>query len=248
MTVNFLLVIVLTPFLGLRADGIAAAASFHDILRKADESRGNLEGITWEVTVVSDSRRGTEATTYDVKARGFDILAENLAPPKYKGNRILMVNGNMWFHRPDLSKPVPISQRQRLLGNAAYGDIASTNYAHDYDATVVGEEAIGGEDCLVFDLKSKDKATTYDTIKYWVSKRRSVGVKAEYFTVSGKKLKTAHMRYDNRARINSEVRPFISKITIVDELISEDVTTLDMKNTGFRKLPDYLFNLNLLRK
>jgi hypothetical protein len=224
------------------------ANTTRDMLRKADESRGNLEGVTWEVTLVSQSHRGIETQSYEVKARGYDILAENLAPPKYKGNKIILLNGNMWFHRPDLSKPVPISQRQRLLGNAAYGDIASTNYANDYEATLLGEEYIDGESCFVFDLKSKDKNATYDGIKYWISKDRFVGVKAEYLTVSGKKLKTATMRYDNSAKVNGEVRPFMSKMIIFDELVSTAVTTLDMKPTGFQKLPDYIFNLNLLRK
>jgi len=196
-----------------------------DVLRKADQARGNMEGITWQVTVTFQSHSGVETITYDVKARGFDILAENTAPPKYKGNKVLMVTGNMWFHRPDLSKPVPISQRQRLLGNAAYGDIAATNYAEDYDPKLLGEEPVDGEECFVFDLKSKDKRATYDRIKYWISKDRLVGVKADYFTVSGKKLKTAGMRYDNRTRLNTAVRPFISKITILDELVSTDVTT-----------------------
>jgi len=224
------------------------AYTTRDILRQADESRGNLEGVTWEVTLVSQSHRGIETQSYDVKARGYDILAESLTPPKHKGNKIILLNGNMWFHRPDLSKPVPISQRQRLLGNAAYGDIASTNYANDYGATLLGEELIDGEDCLVFDLKSKDKNATYDGIKYWIAKGRLVGVKAEYFTVSGKKLKTATMRYDNQTSINGAVRPFMSKITILDELVSTSVTTLQLKNTGFQKLPDYIFNLHLLRK
>ncbi|MBI4528170.1 MAG: outer membrane lipoprotein-sorting protein [Deltaproteobacteria bacterium] len=231
----------------LNAAPLPANAS-KDILRKADQSRGNLEGITWEVTVVSESHRGVETQIYDVKARGFDILAENLNPPKYRGNKILMINGNMWFHTPDLSKPVPISQRQRLLGNAAYGDIAATNYAEDYDATLLGEDKIEGEDCFVFDLKSKDKRATYDRITYWISKSRIVGVKAEYFTVSGKKLKKATMRYDSRTKVNGEVRPFISRMIILDEVVSTAVTTLAMKNKGFQKLPDYIFNLSLLRK
>ncbi len=239
---------VLAVALSLLCPAVLEAQDIKGILLKADQARGNLEGITWEVTLVSKSHGETQTQTYDVKARGFDILAENLAPPKYKGNKILMINGNMWFDTPDLSKPVPISQRQRLLGDAVYGDIAATNYAHDYEARLVGEEKIDGEDCFVFDLKAENKRATYDRIKYWVSKRRIVGVKADYFTVSGKKLKTATMRYGNRVKVNGEERPFISKIAISDELVSADVTTLVMKNKGFHRLPDYIFNLNLLKR
>ena len=99
-----------------------------------------------------------------------------------------------------------------------------------------------------YDARSSNINLKADRIKYWISKSRLVGVKADYFTVSGKTLKTASMRYDNHTKLNGQVRPFISKITIIDELIRTEVTTLEMKNPSFQKLPDYIFNLNLLRR
>ena len=223
----------------------AMANGTYEILRKADQSRGNLEGITWRVILV-DKR--SESMTFDVKARGFDIFAENQAPPKDRGNKVLMVNGNMWFHRPGLSKAVPISQRQRLMGNAAYGDIVATNYAEDYEATPLEDETVNGELCYVFDLKAKDNRSAYDRIKYWISKQHVVGVKAEYFTVSQRKFKSAAMESTNTVRIDGEVRPFISKITIYDELLSSDVTTLNLTKPVFRKLAAYNFDVNLFVK
>lgn len=228
---------------------IAASLDANTILKKADESRGNLVGISWEVVVESlENQRLTDTTTYDIKARGFDISGISLAPPKSKGNKLLMLNNNMWFYKPGLSKPIPIAQRQKLMGDAAYGDIASTNYAEDYGATLLPDETIDGEECYVFDLKSKNDKTTYDYIKYWISKTRLVGVKADYFTVSGKKFKLAKMEYANKVTIDGKARPFISKITMYDELMSGDVTYLNFKKPQFEALPDYVFNLNLLMK
>jgi hypothetical protein len=154
----------------------------------------------------------------------------------------------MWFYKPGLSKAVPISQRQKLMGNAAYGDIASTNYAEDYEAVQLPDDKVGDEECYVFDLTSKNDKTTYDRIKYWISKTRLVGVKAEYFTVSGKKFKLAEMEYGNKVLIDGKERPFISKITMYDELMSEDVTYLNLTKPRFEPLPDYVFNLNLFMK
>lgn len=224
---------------------VVAAATTRDILRQADQSRGNLEGITWEVLLTSIKKKRTETMSFEVKARGFDILATTLSPPKSQGNRVLMINGNMWFHKPRLSKPVPISQRQKLLGQAAYGDIASTNYAEDYDATLLAEERVDDELCYVFDLQAKDKKATYDQIKYWISKDRLVGVKAEYFTVSGKKFKSATMVYAHEVTIEEAKRPFVSAIRIQDELIADAVTTLSFEAPRFEDLPNYVFNLNL---
>ncbi|QJD30599.1 outer membrane lipoprotein-sorting protein [Methylococcus geothermalis] len=226
-----------------------ATQSVYDILKKADESRGNVVGISWEVVIESiEADRTTDTVVYNIKARGFDISGLSLEPPKYKGNKVLMTNNNMWFYKPGLSKPIPIAQRQKLMGNAAYGDIASTNYAEDYEPAALPDEIVDGEDCYVFDLKSKSDKTTYDKIKYWVSKKRLVGIKADYYTVSGKKFKTANMEYSNTVKVDGKTRPFISKITMRDTLINENVTYMNMNKPRLEPLPDYIFNLNLFMK
>ncbi len=227
---------------------LLSAYTVQQILHLADQARGNLEGVVWQVTVESIENTRTESITFVAKARGFDIRGESLAPPKSKGNKLLMLNGNMWFHKPGISKPVPISKRQRLMGNALYGDIAATNYANDYEPTTLLDDTVDGEVCYVFDLKSKDKKTTYDRIKYWVSKERLVGVKAQYFTLSGKPFKSATMDYAHTVHIKGEPRPFISRMVIYDELMSNNVTTLSFRSPRLEPLPDYLFDLNLLIK
>jgi hypothetical protein len=161
--------------------------TIREMLINADQARGNRDGITWEVAIESSGNGRGARMVFDVRARGFDTLATAVSPPKDKGNKVLMVNGNMWFYKPGLSKPVPISTRQRLMGNASYGDIAATNYSQDYDATLLREETIDGDACHVFDLKAKTPTATYDHIRYWISKTREVGIKAEYYTVSGKR-------------------------------------------------------------
>jgi hypothetical protein len=227
---------------------LLAASTVQDILHQADQARGNLEGVTWEASLESVENTRIETMTFEVKARGFDILAENLAPPKSKGNKILMLLGNMWFYKPGLSKAVPISRRQRLLGNALYGDIAATNYAGEYEATMLADDEVNGEVCYVFDLKSKDTKTTYDRIKYWIAKDRVVGVKAEYFTVSGKQFKSSTMEYTHTIEIAGQARPFISRIVIYDELMSNDITTLVLRHPRLQSLPAYVFDLNILKK
>jgi hypothetical protein len=216
------------------------------VLREADRARGNLGGVTWELDI--DSRENGRASTLSVrvKSRGYDFVSENLSPDRSRGQKLLMVSGNMWFHKPGLSKPVPVARRQRLIGQAAYGDIAATNYAEEYDAVVTGEEAVDGELCTVFDLKAKKKNTTYDRIRYWVSRTRGVGVRGEYFTVSGKQIKTAVMEYALSVEREGRSQPFISRIVIHDALIDDSVTTLTFRKPVFSELPDHVFNVDLL--
>lgn len=229
--------------------GAAAIPSTEAILKAADEARGNVKGLSWEVTIESRANdRVTGTLVYDIKARSFNVAGTSLAPPKYRGNKILMLNTSMWFYKPGLSKPVPISMRQKLMGDASYGDIASTNYAEHYLATPLPDALVNGEDCYVFDLKARVENVTYDRIVYWVSKQRQVGVKAEYFTVSGKKFKSAAMEYGNIVQIDGSPRPFLSRIVMHGELLDGSVTHLHLRNPRIEPLPDYIFDLNLFMR
>jgi len=197
-----------------------------EILHKADMARGNLEGVEWKVHIVSIEKGKKQDRKIDVKARGYDFLSIMTAPPKVKRNKLLMVDHNMWFAKPGVKKPVPVSSRQKLIGGASYGDIAATNYADDYQPTSVTQETINGELCYLFDLKALTKKATYDRIKYWISQERLVGVKAEYYTVSGKVLKWATFEYNNRIQLDNKPQRFISRMTIHDALVRGDITTM----------------------
>jgi len=217
-----------------------------EILKKSDEARGNPDGLEWEITMVSMESGREQQRTIKVSTRNFRSLAEFLAPANVKGQKMLMVDRNMWFIKPGLSKAVPISPRHKLLGGAANGDIASTNYAGDYRITQASEENISKEPCYLFDLAAIDKKVTYDRIKYWISKERLVGVKAEYYTVSGKMFKTAVFEYNNGITIDGARHPFISKMTITNAIVKEDVTTMDFHKVVYKKIPDSMFDLNLV--
>jgi len=216
-----------------------------EILHRADEARGNLEGVTWKVDIHSIENKRVQDRKLDVKARGYDFLAVLYSPPKVKGQKLLMTSHNMWFRKPDLRKPVPLSPRQKMMGGASYGDIAATNYADDYEAKPLDEEVVNGELCYVFDLKASQKKATYDRIKYWVSKERLVGVKAHYFAVSGKMFKSAFFEYENQIQLSNKAHPFISKMIIYDALIKDNVTTMTFSEQELIPVPSSTFDVNL---
>jgi hypothetical protein len=219
-----------------------------EILRKADEARGNAAGVEWEIAIDSIEGGRQQQRTIRVTARGFNSLADFLAPPNVKGQKLLMLDRNMWFAKPGLSKPVPISPRQKLVGGAANGDIASTNYAGDYKITRTSEDIVNGERCDLFDLSAVDNRATYDRIKYWISKERLVGLKAEFYTVSGKMFKTATFEYKNSITVDGKLREFISKMIITSAVQKEDITTMNFGKVLIKKVPDSIFNLNLLTR
>ncbi len=217
-----------------------------EMLEKADEARGNVEGVEWEIEVKSVERGRTQSRTLRVKARDVNSIAEYISPPRVKGRKLLMLDRNMWFVKPGLRKPVPISPRQKLMGGASNGDIASTNYAGDYKVADTFRERVDGEPCYLLDLTAISKKATYDRIKYWISERRMVGVKAEFFTISGKMFKSATMEYENSIMMQGKPHAFISKMVITNALVEDDVTTMTYSKAKIKNIPDSAFNLNLL--
>lgn len=227
---------------------VSAVPDATTLLRHSDQARGGgLPGIVWEIKLVSrDGTKVEEPQRLLVKAVDESSVADTLEPVRFKGSKLLQVDHNMWLTRPGLSKPIPISPRQRLSGQASNGDIAATNYAADYDAVSADTESVDGEPCYVLDLTAKQKRVTYDRIRYWISARREVGVKAEFYSVSGKLLKTARFEYGNVIEHEGKRIPFVSKMTIRDALIDAE-TTMEFGTVKVKKIAPAEFDLGQLQ-
>lgn len=236
--------------LALLSTSLSAFASpdAQAILRQADRARGGgLPGIVWEIQLTSrEGQKQRDEMRLEVRAVDDASVAETLEPARFKGSKLLQVGRNMWLTRPGLAKPIPISPRQRLSGEAANGDIAATDYAGDYEAQLEGEEAVDGEACHVLQLSARHKRTTYDRIRYWVSAARGVGVKAEFYSLSGKLLKTARFKYDNRIVFDGARIPFVSEMLIRDALIDAE-TTMAFGAVKVRKIAPDEFELGQMQ-
>jgi hypothetical protein len=229
----------------LHAATPAGAPDAATLLRDSDRARGALpQGITWTVTLESQEDGTRKSKTMIVKARGVDALAETIAPPRSKGELVLFNDRALWFVKPGLRRPVSISARQRFQGDASNGDIASTNYARDYAGTVVGEDDVYGEPAWRLDLVAKASDVTYDKIRYWVSRRRHLAIKAEFLTVGGDLFKTATFDYGNRLRVGAETFEFVSRMTIKDAMGTGSVTTLTFSSPRPEAHAPSLFNIN----
>lgn len=225
-----------------------AAPDAQTLLKHADRARGGgLPGIVWEIRLVSrDGQKVSDEMRLEVRAVDDASVAETLEPARFKGSKLLQVGRNMWLTRPGLAKPIPISPRQRLSGEAANGDIAATDYAGDYDAQLVGEEVVDSEPCHVLQLTARHKRTTYDSVRYWVSAGRGVGVKAELYSLSGKLLKTARFKYDNRISFEGGRIPFVSEMVIRDALVDAE-TTMAFGSIKIRKIAPAEFDLGQIQ-
>jgi len=217
------------------------------LLSQSDASRGAVPGgVQWRVETESHEAGAVRQSTYWVRAKGRNALAECLAPAKNKGESILFNERLLWFYKPGLRKPVSLSARQRLTGQAANGDIAATQYWRDYTVTSISLDSVDSQDAYKLELKAKDQNVTYDRLRYWITKKDHVGIKAEFLTLQGELFKSATFEYGNTLKLNGKTVPFVSKMTIVSTAFPDDVTTLRYVAPVSSDTPDSLFNINNL--
>lgn len=220
-----------------------------DLLKASDRGRGGLEGgSTWESQVTTEEDGETSTREFLVKAKGADALVEALAPARNKGEFYLFNDRNLWFFKPSLKKPVAISSRQKLSGQAANGDIASTNYARDYTPTLEKTETMQGEKIHVLLLKAKADNLTYDQIRYWISDKSKRAVRADFLTLEGKVFKTAVLEYKNKLKIKNDEIDFVSRLEITDALNPKNKSILTYKNPKVADHAAKIFNINNLNR
>lgn len=226
-----------TRVLSLLSAALCAGATISSAqdaaLLAAEQARGILtdQGLRWTVDV-----SGGKSAKFHVVSQGGKIFAEVVEPEDAKGRRYLAeAKGNMWFFKPGLSRPVSVSKRQRLSGDAAIGDIASTSFVEGYK--VVGQEdgEVGGEPATVYTMQATSFTDTYTKIRYWVTKKGSLGKKAEFYAKSGNLVRSSTMEYDNQAN----GRPFLSEMRVTD---SGRTITLRFGQVEIGSFPSSLFD------
>jgi hypothetical protein len=225
----------------------APAPSAKQLLLQSDEARGTLKGgVSWHAKLLDTEDGETNESQFLVQCAGDNAHVETMAPVRKKGEVMVFNNRTMWYFKSGLKKPVSLSARQKLSGQAANGDIANTNYARDYNGRIVGTEKIGQEEAYKLELKAVDKDTTYDRINYWISKDNKLGIKAEFLTLQGALMKTATFDYENSITVNGKSQKFISKMFITDAKNKSSTSTLIYTSPQKQDINNALFNINNL--
>lgn len=220
-----------------------------DLLKASDLNRGGVqEGLTWKATILSFEDGESSEREFMIKAKDHDAYVEALSPARLKGEVYIFNDRTMWYYKPSVKKPVSISSRQKLTGQAANGDIASTHYARDYDATLEKTETIEGEKFHVLFLKAKTSQLTYDQIRYWISDKSKLATKAEFLTLQGKPFKIGMMEYGNKLNFQGKEIPFVSQMTIVDAKFPENKSVIKYHQPKVESISAGLFNVNNLSR
>jgi outer membrane lipoprotein-sorting protein len=231
----------------LAAAGVAGAApSAQAILAASDAIRNPGKPFALTVVLVEyrnarqvDSNTLTVYSKADANSGQFRSLIRFVAPPR-DANKLMLKNGNdLWFYDPSSKASIRLSPQQRLLGQAANGDVVTVNLAKDYKARLAGvEDVLDGERhsrrCYKLALSAVSPDVTYDHIEMWIDASNNRPVKARFYTESGQLLKTAYYRgYQLQLGV---ARP--TETVIIDGLDPNWVTVMRYSNYAWREVPE----------
>lgn len=214
------------------------------ILATAEEIR-SLERAAISVDLKNEADGRT--TQYDLKIlRSTERRAyiEFLAPQEERGRRMLARGQSYWSTFPDSKRVVPISRRE-MIGNSAFAiaDIFQLDADSDYDAKIVATATLNDKPVLLLELKAKHDEAPYACVEYWVTKKDSFPLKAKFYGVSGKHLKT--MSIETIAKIGGRLRPSVTKM--IDEAVKAHNSWWTTKSMTAANVPDMVFTQDYLR-
>ncbi len=223
----------------------AALKLAEELLKQSDQSRN--DGGTYTVMTQIKSFEDGELTdegSFEVFLKGANKTLVKFLNADVKGQYLLMLDDAMWIYMPGIRKPIRITPMQRLMGDAANGDIARTNYAEDYNAMMDGDDILNGTPCYVLLLTAKRDGATYQKIKYWITKQDTLPKRAEMFLTSGKHFKT--VLFDKYASANG--RFILQQITILDMLREGRITKMIYSEYAPKEIPEKYFHKDYLEK
>ena len=224
----------------------AAAPGAQAILAASDAIRNPDKPFALAVTLVEyRNARQVDGSTLTVYSRAdaisgqFRSLIRFVAPAR-DANKLMLKNGNdLWFFDPSSKASIRLSPQQRLLGQAANGDVVTVNLARDYQAQLAAEENVQDGDrqtrrCYKLALAAASADVTYHRIEMWLDVSNSRPVKARFYTESGQLLKTAYYRrYQPQLGVE---RP--TETVIIDGLDPNWVTVMRFADYAWREVPE----------
>lgn len=238
--------LLIGSLLALAAGAAHSAPTAQAILAASDAVRNPDKPFALTVTLIEyRNSKQTDANTLNVYSKAdvgsgqFRSLIRFAAPARDM-NKLMLKNGNdLWFFDPSSKASIRLSPQQRLLGQAANGDVVTVNLAKDYKAELVGEESIqDGErqtrKCYKLALSGVSADVTYHRIEMWIDVANSRPVKARFYTESGQLLKTAYYRR-YQPQLGTE-RP--TEAVIIDGLDPGWVTVMRYSDYAYREIPE----------
>jgi len=158
--------------------------------------------------------------------------------PGEQGQKALQLDDRFYLLLPKSRRPVRISPMQKLLGEAAIGDISTMVWSEDYNGQVADAAAmVGDTPAIRLTLTARRAGVTYDKIELWVARHDFRPIQACLFLKSGRIAKKVVYRAGS---LNG--REMITAMVMDDRIRKQKRTEIRYRSIEPAAVPDRYFN------
>ncbi len=226
------------------AGSLAADPDVHALLVKADAYRLTEAAaqVTTRVQVLKGGALDKERL-YQVHVKpGRRSLVISRSPAE-KGQKVLMVGDDFWIVLPSSQRPIRITPAQKLLGDAATGDVATLTWAEDYTGSLAGEAEVEGVPCRRLELTAAHRGVTYARITLFLARADAHPVTADLFVASDRLAKRATFEMGSL-----EGRSAVVAMRLHDEIQTGRETVIQYLSREPKDISDEYFNPMVLTR
>jgi hypothetical protein len=200
--------------------GAKAGVDPAEIFRRSEDVRSPAldYAVDFSVSVLDDYTPGQRrSATYTMIARGKErAMVLMLEPDQFHGGTYLIRDGEYWLLLPKASHAIQLADDAIRRGDISSGDLARADLVADYQAALDGEETVDGERCFRLTLAARRSEAYYPTARGFVTKRKYLPKKYEFYGRSGALLRTA--TYGDYRRTPLGLRPMKLEIKSPHEM------------------------------
>ena len=167
-----------------------------EMVRKSEDvMQGETNRMLIAMEVVTPSWKREYRMRSAMKGRS-KTLIELSYPLEKKGEVYLKENMQLWSYLPKVERKIlipPSSMLQPFLGSDfSYDDlIKASQLSQDYLCSLIGEEELGGEKALFFELTpKKEAAVVYGGVRLWLRQGDYVPLRQEFYDEKNNLIKT----------------------------------------------------------
>lgn len=222
---------------------VYAEPDFKQMLEEIDQL-GSFEDTDFSCVYTFVSEKPGEETEV-TQARMFRRDAKEqfvmliLKPEYQKGQGYLKVDDNVWFYDPESRKFTHSSMKENVQNSEAKNsDMDGLSLSEDYEVESWEEGKLGNFDVYILNMTALNNEVSYPSIKLWVRTDRTIVLKEEDYSLSGRLMRTSY--YPKYVQVGAKFVP--AQILIVDNLQEGEKTQLTMKNPSTASLPDSVFS------
>jgi hypothetical protein len=167
-----------------------------------------------------------------------------VGPEKERGRKLLLQGKNYWTKFRNTKKVIPIGRRE-AIGNSSFAiaDVFQID-TEEYDPTVVGEEVEQTKRILKVHMDARNKDAPYASIDYYVTAEDHFPVKALFFGVSGKHLKT--LTVETSKEMGGMLR--VETMRMSDAVLTDRYSIWHTKTLTIKEIPDQVFSKDYMMR